>query len=210
MITENTVHFLTVGAVLGLTAGISPGPLLTLVLTQTIKHNKIEGIKVAISPLITDLPIVIITLLVFNRLAQFDIVLAIISFVGGLFLAYLGWESIKSQGLNIDLQSTDSGSLKKGVIANFFNPSPYVFWATIGAPYIFKAFGISLATAILFLVSFYVVMIGSKVIIALIVARTKVFIDQKLYIAIMRFLGIVLLAFSILFFYDGISYLKLR
>ena len=210
MITENTLHFLTLGSVLGLTAGISPGPLLTLVLTQTIKHNRAEGIKVAISPLITDLPIVIITLLIFNKLAQFDIVLAIISFVGGLFLAYLGWESIKSKGLNLDLQSTDSESLKKGVIANFLNPSPYVFWATIGAPYIFKAFGISLATAILFLTSFYVIMIGSKVIIALIVARTKVFIDQKLYLAIMRFLGIVLLAFSILFFYDGISYLKLR
>jgi threonine/homoserine/homoserine lactone efflux protein len=209
MITESTIHFLIAGSLLGLTSGISPGPLLTLVIAQTIKHNKTEGIKVAISPLITDLPIILIALFIFNRLSQFDIVFAIISFVGGAFLAYLGFESLKTKALNLEIQDSKSGSIKKGIIANFLNPSPYLFWATVGTPLVFKAFEISLIASILFLASFYVMLIGSKITIAILVARSKVFIGQKSYITLMRLLGIVLLIFSILFFYDGIQYLKL-
>jgi len=44
-----------------LSSGLSPGPLLTLDLTQIIKHNRAEGIMVAISPMITDLPIILIS-----------------------------------------------------------------------------------------------------------------------------------------------------
>jgi threonine/homoserine/homoserine lactone efflux protein len=210
MITESTIHFLIAGSLLGLTSGISPGPLLTLVIAQTIKHNKTEGIKIAISPLITDLPIILIALFIFNRLSQFDIVFAIISFAGAAFLAYLGIESLKTKGLNVEIQDSKSDSIKKGIIANLLNPSPYLFWATIGTPLIFKAFEISLIVSIIFLTSFYVLLIGSKITIVILVARTKVFIEQKLYITIMRLLGIALLIFSILFFYDGIKYLKLN
>lgn len=210
MLTESTFHFLTAGILLGMSAGFSPGPLLTLVIAQTIKHNKAEGIKVAISPLITDLPIILIALFVFDRLSQFDIALAIISFAGGAFIAYLGFESLKTKELNLEIQDTKSDSIKKGVIANFLNPSPYLFWAAVGTPLIFKAFEINLLTAILFLTSFYTFLIGSKITIAIIVARTKVFIGQRLYISIMRILGIALLIFSVLFFYDGINYLLLN
>lgn len=205
---ENTLHYLTVGALLGLSAGVSPGPLLTLVLTQTIKHNRTEGIKVAMSPLITDLPIILMALFVFSRIAEFDTALGIISIVGGVFVVYLGIESIKSKGINLDLQGSKSESIKKGIIANFLSPSPYLFWATVGTPLIFKAFGVSLLTAVLFLTAFYALLIGSKITIAIVVSRTKVFIRQNTYVLIMRFLGVVLLLFSILFFYDGITYLN--
>lgn len=206
--TDNTLHFISIGILLGLSAGFSPGPLLTLVISQTISHNRKEGIKVAISPLITDLPIILIALLIFNELSKFDLILAIISFAGGIFVAYLGIESLKIKRLNFDLRDSKSDSIKKGIIANFLNPSPYLFWTTVGMPLLFKAFKINLITAILFLVSFYVLLIGSKVLIAYIVARTKTFINQKMYVIIMRFLGIVLLLFSLMFFYDGMKYLQ--
>lgn len=208
MISDNTLHFLALGALLGFSAGISPGPILTLVLTQTIKHNKKEGIKVALSPLITDFPIILISLLIFKSLSQFDLVLAIISFIGGIFIAYLGVQSIRTKGISLEIDDSGSASFQKGILANLFNPSPYVFWATVGTPYIFKAFEINLLTAILFLTSFYVLLIGSKITIAIVVARTKVFIGQKLYVWIMRILGLALLIFSIIFFYDGVQYLK--
>jgi threonine/homoserine/homoserine lactone efflux protein len=208
MISDNTLHFLALGALLGFSAGISPGPILTLVLTQTIKHNKKEGIKVALSPLITDFPIILISLLIFKSLSQFDLVLAIISFIGGIFIAYLGVQSIRTKGISLEIDDSGSASFQKGILANLFNPSPYVFWATVGTPYIFKAFEINLLTAILFLTSFYVLLIGSKIAIAIVVARTKVFIGQKLYVWIMRILGLALLIFSIIFFYDGVQYLK--
>jgi len=89
------------GAVLGLTAGISPGPLLTMVISETLRHNKREGLKIAIAPLITDIPIVLVTLFILSKMASFDIVLGIISILGGIFIAYLGYDSIRSRGVNV-------------------------------------------------------------------------------------------------------------
>jgi threonine/homoserine/homoserine lactone efflux protein len=196
------------GVFFGLTAGISPGPLLTLVITETLQHNKTEGIKIAISPLITDIPIIVITYFIFSKFSQFNIVLSLISFLGGIFIAYLGYEAIKSKGLDINVQRLKSDSLKKGVTANFLNPSPYLFWLTIGTPIAFKAYGISLVTVILYFLSFYTLLIGSKICIVLIVERSKTLLDNRAYIWAMRILGITLFIFAIFFFYDGIKILS--
>lgn len=205
--TDNILQFISAGVLLGLSSGLSPGPLLTLVLTQTIKHNRAEGIKVALSPLITDLPIILVTVLILSKFAQFDIFLAIISFIGAIFLAYLGVESLRTREMSIDLQDSKSGSLRKGIIANFLNPSPYLFWATVGTPLMFKAYKTDLLTSMLFMVSFYVFLIGSKIVVAILVDRTKQFINQRIYIVIIRILGIGLLIFSLIFLYDGVKYL---
>ncbi len=205
--TDNLWHFISAGVLLGLSSGISPGPLLTLVLTQTIRHNRAEGIKVALSPLITDFPIIMITVLILGRLAQFDIFLAIISFIGAIFLAYLGVESLRTKKLNFDVKESKSGSLKKGIIANLLNPSPYLFWATVGTPLMFKAYKTDLLTSILFMISFYVFLIGSKIVVAFLVDRSKQFINQGIYLILMRILGVALLIFSLIFLYDGFKYL---
>ena len=207
--TDNLWQFISAGVLLGLTSGLSPGPLLTLVLTQTIRHNRAEGIKVALSPLITDFPIILITVLILGRLAQFDIFLAIISFIGAIFLAYLGVESLRTKKLNFDVKESKSGSLKKGIIANLLNPSPYLFWATVGTPLMFKAYKTDPLTSILFMISFYVFLIGSKIVVAFLVDRSKQFINQRIYLVLMRILGVALLIFSLIFLYDGIKYLQI-
>jgi threonine/homoserine/homoserine lactone efflux protein len=67
--------FLLSGIIFGLTLGVAPGPLLTLVISETLKHNRKEGIKVAIAPIITDLPIVLVTLLILSKMSNFDPIL---------------------------------------------------------------------------------------------------------------------------------------
>lgn len=49
------MYFLSVGAVLGLSSGLSPGPLLALVISETLRHGVKAGVKVALAPIITDL-----------------------------------------------------------------------------------------------------------------------------------------------------------
>ncbi len=191
------------GAVFGLSAGMSPGPLLTLVITQTLKHNRSEGVKVALVPLITDLPIIAITFFVFSRFSQSNIVFSIISFVGAIFIAYLGFETMKIKTISFDIQNKKPNSLKKGIIANFLNPHPYLFWLTVGTPTAFKAYEAGLLVAIFYFLSFYICLIGSKTILAFIIEKSKSFIKNKIYIWTMRILGIALLIFSVLLFYDG-------
>lgn len=203
----DSLQFVSAGVLLGLSAGVTPGPLLTLVLTETIRHNRIEGFKVAVSPLITDLPIIVVATLLFSTLSQFNLALAVISILGGIFIAFLGVESLRIKDVEVDLQGAKSGSLKKGIMANFLNPSPYLFWATVGVPLVFKAYQVNVLTVVLFFGSFYTLLIGSKVLIAFLVDRTKSFLNPKVFKVVIRILGIALLLFSLVFFYDGIKFL---
>ena len=64
------IHYLTIGTVLGLSAGFAPGPLLTLVISETLQHDIKSGIKIALAPIITDLPIIILTLFILSKLIK--------------------------------------------------------------------------------------------------------------------------------------------
>ena len=203
------IEYLSAGTLLGLAAGFAPGPLLVLVLSETLRHDIRAGIKVSIAPLITDVPIIVISLLVLNKLAHFRTILGGISILGGLFILYLGYESIKTKGLEFNLPPTISNSFKKGVITNALNPHPYIFYVTVGAPIIFKAFKQNFALAFLFIGSFLIFLVGSKVILALVVERSRAFLKGPVYIWLMRILGALLLFFSIMLFRDGLSLLGL-
>jgi threonine/homoserine/homoserine lactone efflux protein len=203
MISSESYGIITMGAVLGLTAGISPGPLLALVLTQSITHGRKEGIKVALAPLITDLPIIAGAFLVFSGLAHFNIILSLISFSGGAFLIYLGYECVRTKGLNIDSTIGKPGSLLKGIAANFLNPHPYLFWITVGIPIALKAYQIGTGTVIAFFISFYSMLVGSKIIVSIITDRSKRLLTDRSYIRIIRILGLALFVFAVLFLIEG-------
>ena len=63
--------FLSAGVVMGLSAGFSPGPLLALVLSHTVRYGVREGVKIALAPLLTDLPIILVSMLVLTKLSNF-------------------------------------------------------------------------------------------------------------------------------------------
>ena len=175
------IPFLSAGAAFGLMAGISPGPLLAFVISETLQHSRKEGIKVSISPLLTDAPIILITLYVLSKLANTDIALGIIALGGGIFLCYLAYKNIRTKGFYINEQPRPQ-SLKKGIVINLLSPHPYLFWLTVGAPSIYQAYQVGSAAVLAFLLSFYGLLIGSKIGVALIVDRSKNFLTNKIYI----------------------------
>lgn len=197
-------QYLFSGAVFGLSAGLSPGPLLTLVISETLKYNAAEGIKVAVSPLLTDLPIILLIILVLSRISDILPLLGVISLCGGLFIAYLGYESIRFTGAEVELHAVPPHSLRKGVAANFLNPSPYLFWLSIGAPMLLKALENDPAGGIMFLVIFYLLLVGSKIVIALAVGKSRSFLKSGYYVLTVRGLGIVLFGFAVYFFRNGL------
>ena len=91
------LYFLSFGAVLGISSGLSPGPLLALVISETLRHGVKAGVKVALAPIITDLPIIILTLLVLSKLSGFPEILGAISLAGGIFICTLGFGCIRAK-----------------------------------------------------------------------------------------------------------------
>ena len=78
--------FLLVGTILGLSSGLAPGPLVTLVISETLQHDVKAGIKIALAPIVTDVPIIFLTLFILAELSTFHKILGIVSLLGGLFI----------------------------------------------------------------------------------------------------------------------------
>ncbi|MFC2136683.1 LysE family translocator [Bacteroidota bacterium] len=201
------LSFLLSGVLFGTVAGISPGPLLTLIISETIKHNKKEGIKVAIAPLITDLPIILISLLLLSNLSEYNKIMAAIAFCGAVFIVYLAYKNFSIKKIEFNANKVKPKSWAKGILANFLSPHPYVFWISVGGTIFLKAIDKNIYYGIAYLLGFYIMLIGSKIFVAFIVDKSKTYLNSKLYIIIIRVLGVLLLLFAIFFINDGIKYL---
>ena len=204
---QQMITFLTMGAVFGLTAGISPGPLLTLVISETLRHNRKEGVKIAIAPLITDVPIVLLTIFLLSKMSGSEMILGIISVLGGVFIAYLGYDSIRNRGIEVETRNPRPRSMRRGIIVNMLSPHPYIFWLMVGAPVTLRAYQSDPAAAFAFILAFYAMLVGSKVAIALLVDRSKAFLKNRAFIWTLRILGMVLMVFALLLIRDGLVYL---
>ena len=201
------MYFFTVGTVLGLSAGFAPGPLLTLLFSETLRHGINSGIRVAFAPIITDLPIIILTLFVLSKLSNFHNILGAISLAGGFFILTMGYESIRTKGIEISIREEEPKSLRKGVLANVLNPNPYLFWVSVGAPIMIKAMSLNIGALLAFMISFYTFLVGSKILLVILIGKSKSFLTGKVYIYTMRFLGLVLGVLALALFYDGLKLL---
>lgn len=94
------ISFLFSSALLGLMAGVSPGPLLTLVVTQTVRFGPKEGVRVACCPLLTDLPVIAAVLLFVSRLSDTGPLMGTLSLIGAGYLGYLAIETWRSSPRN--------------------------------------------------------------------------------------------------------------
>jgi threonine/homoserine/homoserine lactone efflux protein len=204
---QTPFELLLSGLFMGLAAGISPGPLLALVIGETIRHDRRMGIRVAIAPLMTDVPIVLLSVFLLSRVAGYRNVLGAISLAGAAFLGYLAWESLTSRGLEAGNPAPQPRSFRKGLVTNVLSPHPYLFWLTVGAPVVIRAGESSLTAALLYILGFYLLLVGSKVAVAFVVDRTKAWIQGRAYLWFVRALGAVLAVFAILFLRDGLRLL---
>lgn len=194
---------LLAGIVFGLSAGFAPGPLLTLVIAQTLRHNVREGILAAIAPLLTDAPIILLAYLVLSRFTSLDAVMGTIALVGGLYVLYLSYETITAEPVKVESADGQPRSIVKGALVNSLNPHPYLFWATVGVPLMLKLQRSNTAAMWGFLVVFYVLLVGSKIAVAVIVGRLKTVLQRQWYRYLMRVLGLLLAVFAILLLWDA-------
>lgn len=156
------------GMGLGLGAGMSPGPLLTLVITTTLERGFRAGLRVALAPLMTDAPIIILAALVLNSLPE--LFLQAVSVLGGVFVCYLGWEGLRSASQAQLTSGEDAAHLARdlwrGALVNALSPHPWLFWLGVGGPLLVQAGQTTVGEAVGFLLGFYGLLVGSKVLVA--------------------------------------------
>jgi len=196
---------LSSAVVYGLSAGFSPGPLLALVISQTLRYGVREGVKASMAPLVTDLPIILVSVLILRSLSDSRFILGCISMAGGLFVTYLAYECFRT--VRLEMAGLDGGpqSLGKGVAVNALNPHPYLFWLTVGGPSVIRAWADSPLGAVAFVAVFSGSIVGSKVMVAAMAGQSRHVLSGKGYGIVMRVLGLMLLFFAVLLFKDGVE-----
>jgi threonine/homoserine/homoserine lactone efflux protein len=196
------------GVLLGFSAGLSPGPMLALVLAQTLRHGSREGCKVALTPLVTDPPIILVALALASKLAQLRPLLGIISIAGAVFVLYLAWESFNPVRREPKALAEQPKSWLKGIVTNLLNPHPWVFWLTVGAAILAKAMAQGWLVAAAFLFGFYLFLVGSKLGVAVLAGRSRDLLTGQPYRVAMRVLAVLLGFFALILFREGLKHLK--
>jgi threonine/homoserine/homoserine lactone efflux protein len=175
MTNPSFLTYLLQGAALGFAAALTPGSFQTYLISESLAGGWRRGAPVAFAPLISDLPIILLSLFVLNQLPENF--LNVISLAGGVFALYLAWRLWGNWRKGDELEDTRSeistGSLRRGVIANFLTPGPYLFWALVSGPILLTALRQSIAFGAAFILGFYGVFILSLLGIALIFSQAR-------------------------------------
>jgi threonine/homoserine/homoserine lactone efflux protein len=163
---------LLAGMSLGFAAGVSPGPLLTLVIATALEHGPAAAIRVSFAPLVTDTTVILLALVVLTNVP--DPVFTVLGLSGGVYLITLGIGELRSQPLTTEpMERAPAVDLMRGIGVNFLSPHPWLFWITAGGPLLVEAWRRAPARGAAFLVGFYVLIVGTKATIGWVIGHTR-------------------------------------
>ncbi len=188
---------------IGVASGVSPGPMLIVVVSSSLQHGLLAGMRMAVAPLLSDLPILVI---VFGLFAGVDVNshwLGLLALLGAVYLSWLALKELKRQHFRIDGDGPSAISLPQAVAINFMNPHPWMFWFGVGGPIVLAESSNWAGRGALFVGGFYLGLVGVKVCLAWLVASTRHGLSEYVYRIILRAAGFALLLFALILFWQG-------
>ncbi|MDA8066140.1 MAG: LysE family transporter [Thermaerobacter sp.] len=202
--------YLGLGLLLGLAAGVSPGPLLALLVRETLQGGKRSGLAVAVVPVFTDLPVIMLLAwaLAFLRPAF----LGLLSAAGGLVLLGIAYRGLfpRRSASERPLAERRGGSFRRGLLVNAFNPHMYIFWGFVGLPVVLRAGRHSLWAAAGFVAAFLVALVGLKVTLVLGMERARRFLRSRGYARLLAGVHLALGGLGLYLLYSGLTVLEGR
>jgi threonine/homoserine/homoserine lactone efflux protein len=155
--------YVILGMTYAFAAAVQPGPLQAYLISQALSHGWRRTLPAALSPLISDGPIIALVLLALSRLPPW--LIPTVRLAGGVLLLYLAFAAArtwKAQGSGQAAQKrAEPRSLLGATTVNLMNPGPYLGWSLIMGPLLLKGWREDPVHGIALLASFYSVMVLS-------------------------------------------------
>lgn len=194
------------GALLGVVEGIKPGPLLTMVIRETLSGGLRAGVWTAAAPVFTDGPLIVLSLVAAAWIATQTSVLLAITISGAIFLAYMGIECFSLELPDVTTgDAPPKASFLRGITTNLLNPGVYVFWFLIGGPLMASAVDKEVLAPVAYALSFLGTIILTKVCIAYLVSKSSQGITPQTYRNLLSICGLVMLCFSLYYVWQAYS-----
>jgi len=189
------VEALLVGLGLGAAAGVSPGPLLVLVVTSALRSGWRAGVLAACAPLVSDVLVVTGVLLVLDRLPPYA--LGWLAFAGAALIAWTGLQTLVESRTAVLLPAgpvrRDPHPLRQAALINLVSPHPWIFWATVLGPLTIATWRDGHGGAVALVAGFYVAIVGAKAVIAVLVGRLRLRLRDRGYRFALAAAGVLLL-----------------
>lgn len=203
--------------IIGFSGAMMPGPVTTLIVTETARRGFIAGPLITIGHVLLELVVVVALFFGLGDLLKQNAVAGTIGLLGGFFLLWMGFDIIRNawQGkvsLNLkpgDRNARASGNpVVAGVLTTIANPYWLLWWATVGAAYLitFRAFG--LAGVVAFYIGHTLADWVWNDVVAFVVATGRRAMSDRVYRGILVVCGAFLIGLSFYFVSSGIDFLR--
>ena len=147
----------------GFAAAVQPGPFQTYLISQTLKNGWRRTLPAALSPLVSDGPILAVVLLVLSHMPVW--LTRFLYIAGGCFIFYLAWGGFRAwRSFNTTspvAAEPSQQSVFKAAVMNMLNPNPYIYWSLVTGPILLAGWRETPANGIGFLVGFYVTIVST-------------------------------------------------
>jgi threonine/homoserine/homoserine lactone efflux protein len=149
--------FLTQAVLISLSGVMGPGPLTVVVVGHGAKSAR-SGIMISIGHGIVEFPLMALIVLGLGPLFQNEIFASAVGFAGGVVLLWMGYGLLRSLrgGLTADAGSQrvrEASPLMAGILMTAGNPYFLVWWATVGATLVYRAWEFGILLFIVFAVA---------------------------------------------------------
>ncbi len=163
-----------VGISYALSASLQPGPLQAFFIAKVAEGGWRRALPAAFAPLVSDGPIALISILLLSSLPpSFR---GWLGFAGGIVLLFFGWSAFRKTGKDQPKPTNDPSSTPKTIgqaaLINLVNPNPYLGWSLVMGPAVISAWEVGPTLALALLLSFYVTMISTSVLLIYLVSQT--------------------------------------
>jgi threonine/homoserine/homoserine lactone efflux protein len=178
---------------------VQPGPFQAFLFSQSITNGWRKTIPLVFAPLMSDLPVIILVLLVLTNISHEA--LLILQCCGGVFLIYLAFNAYKTWrtfNQNVTPVISPQQNILKAVMINLLNPNPYLGWSLVMGPMLIKGWSEDPANGIVLLIGFYSSMVIYSIGMVVIFAAARNFGPRVSRISI----GISVIAFAGFGFYQ--------
>ena len=151
------------GIAYGFAGGIQPGPFQAYTISQTLRNGWRRTLPIALAPLISDPPIILLVLLVLSRIP--DSLRHALHLASGVFIIYLAYRAFSRwrgaiTALSVPPEKSPRGLLQ-AVVMNLISPGPYIYWSLVAGPAQLAGWQRSPRRGLAFLLGFYSAVVGT-------------------------------------------------
>lgn len=154
------------------------------------------------APIITDAPIILVAYYLLSGAKNIWPLIALVSLIGGVNLIFISKKLYNIRANDFEKPRDVGKSFWMAVRVNFLNPSPYLFWFTIGGSYLLRGTPVESGAFIVFSIGFLIL---SKVLVAFIALYFRGFLSSKGYTFVMKGLALLMAGFGLQLLFNALQ-----